>query len=133
MSVINLERYKNYVNHSAQHSLVIINPARFDWPIEFVSDEFFEMTGYRRADIIGQNCRFLRGPETNLSTIARLHHAINHYWPVTVDILLYKRSGEPYWCRVRLQPCFNANAGIRIPHCIGIHSLITKPDPHYLP
>ena len=42
----------------------------------FMSDQFEEHTGYNVSEVIGRNCRFLRGPETNPKTVQAIREAI---------------------------------------------------------
>ena len=43
---------------------VVTNPRKPDNPIAAVNSAFCALTGYSRQEIIGRNCRFLAGPET---------------------------------------------------------------------
>ena len=50
----------------AQRSYVITDPRQVDNPIVWVSPSFCELTGYDRDEILGRNCRFLQGPDTEV-------------------------------------------------------------------
>lgn len=45
--------------------MLITDPRLPDNPIVFVNDAFSKLTGYRRDEILGRNCRFLQGAETD--------------------------------------------------------------------
>lgn len=49
---------------------VLSDPARPDNPLVFTSDDFQQMTGYSRRDVLGRNCRMLQGTKSP-STEAR--------------------------------------------------------------
>lgn len=49
-----------------------------DCPIVFASDAFLELTGYRREEVLGHNCRFLQGPDTDRAEVERLKAAISN-------------------------------------------------------
>jgi len=36
--------------------------AKKDCPIVYASDPFYYLTGYSKAEVLGQNCRFLQAP-----------------------------------------------------------------------
>ena len=57
---------------------VLSDPTRPDNPIVFTSDDFQRMTGYERAEFIGQNCRILGGPQTSRTGIKRFKEALVH-------------------------------------------------------
>ena len=45
--------------------MTVTDPRQPDCPIIFANRAFLEMTGYSREEIIGRNCRFLQGPDTD--------------------------------------------------------------------
>ncbi len=76
--------------------MVITDPNQPDNPIVFANEAFQRQTGYSREDIIGRNCRFLQGPETDRVTIDRLRAAIAGGEPITVDLLNYRADGTTF-------------------------------------
>lgn len=57
---------------STRMPMLITDPRQPDNPIVFANAAFSRLTGYNRRDIIGQNCRFLQGPDTDQTDVARL-------------------------------------------------------------
>lgn len=55
------------LQHS-QKNFVLSDPSLPDNPIVYASEGFCKLTGYKRQDVLGRNCRFLQGPG-NHSTI----------------------------------------------------------------
>ena len=84
--------------------VVISNPRVADNPVVFVNDAFCRLTGYPREDIVGRNCRFLQGPETDQDTLQRLREAVRMARPVELDIRNHRKGGEPFWNRLMLAP-----------------------------
>ena len=84
--------------------MVITDPRQPDNPIVFVNEAFQELTGYGRDEIIGRNCRFLQGPDTDPSSIDRLRSAIREATSVQVDILNYRKDGSTFWNALYLSP-----------------------------
>ena len=67
--------------------ITIADPNLPDCPLMYVNEAFCSMTGYTREEIIGRNCRFLQGPDTDPASIARIRTAIkevHHQKPVKV-------------------------------------------------
>src|SRR5918993_4068994 len=56
--------------------MLITDPRQDDNPIVFVNDAFLLLTGYERDEVLGRNCRFLQGPNTDPAAVTRLRDAI---------------------------------------------------------
>jgi PAS domain S-box-containing protein len=93
--------------YGTRMSMVISNPNLPDNPIAFVNASFLAMTGYTRAEIIGRNCRFLQGPNTDPAAIARLSDGIVHRKPVDIEILNYRKDGSTFWNALHVSPVFD--------------------------
>ncbi|KAH7279205.1 hypothetical protein KP509_37G010200 [Ceratopteris richardii] len=87
-----------------EKNFVITDPRLPDNPIIFASDNFLELTGYSREEILGKNCRFLQGPDTNRETVKKIREAIENDREVTVQLLNYTKSGKTFWNLFHLQP-----------------------------
>ena len=95
--------------HATRMPMIITNPRLPDNPVVFVNDSFVRLTGYERGEIIGRNCRFLQGPDTDPATRQALHDAVKEVRPIEVDIRNYRKSGEPFWNRLLMAPVFDAD------------------------
>ncbi|QOY93862.1 response regulator [Massilia sp. UMI-21] len=87
--------------------MVVTDPNQDDNPIVFANGAFYDLTGYREKDVLGRNCRFLQGPDTDRSTAAEVRHALREQRAVSVDILNYKADGEPFWNALFIGPIFD--------------------------
>lgn len=88
----------------ARVAIVLTNPNIKDNPIVYVNDAFERVTGYSKTAAIGRNCRFLQGSGTDETDVAKLRAAIDREEDVTVDILNYRASGEPFLNRLIIAP-----------------------------
>jgi PAS domain S-box-containing protein len=88
---------------------VISNPRLPDNPIVECNSAFEALTGYRRDEIIGRNCRFLAGPQTEPGLTAQIVDAVRERRPVLVEILNYKKDGSPFRNAVLVAPIFDEN------------------------
>nr|AML79164.1 putative LOV domain-containing protein [Drimys winteri] len=86
-----------------EKNFVITDPRLPDNPIIFASDSFLELTEYSREEILGRNCRFLQGPETDPATVRKIRHAIDNQTDVTVQLINYTKSGKKFWNLFHLQ------------------------------
>lgn len=87
---------------------VISNPRLADNPIVECNAAFVSLTGYLRAEIIGNNCRFLSGEGTEPWLTEMLRSGIRRRQPVMVEILNYKKDGTPFRNAVMVAPIFDA-------------------------
>ena len=94
--------------NSSPTAAVISNPRLPDNPIIACNDAFVELTGYPREEIIGRNCRFLRGEGTEPEKALILREGIWRHQPVMVEILNYKKNGTPFRNAVMVAPIFDA-------------------------
>nr|AHZ63918.1 phototropin [Zygnemopsis sp. MFZO] len=86
-----------------QKNFVITDPRLPENPIIFASDDFLELTEYSREEILGRNCRFLQGKDTDQATVQKIRDAIREQRDVTVQLLNYTKSGKPFWNLFHLQ------------------------------
>lgn len=87
-----------------EKNFVITDPRLPDNPIIFASDSFLELTEYSREEILGRNCRFLQGPETDPATVKKIRQAIDNQTDVTVQLINYTKTGKKFWNLFHLQP-----------------------------
>jgi PAS domain S-box-containing protein len=93
-------------------AMVITNPRKPDNPIEIVNEAFLALTGYRESEIIGRNCRFLSGGETEPAVREQMRNAIQHARPVLVDVLNYRKDGSPFRNGVMIAPLFDGEGDL---------------------
>lgn len=93
--------------------MVITDPSLHDNPIVFCNEAFQLLVGYEREDIIGRNCRFLQGVDTDPDTVSRLREAIKTGVAIDVDILNYRKDGSTFWNALYLSPVRNAEGEVQ--------------------
>jgi PAS domain S-box-containing protein len=87
---------------------VLSDPRLPDNPIIACNAAFVALTGYQPDEIIGRNCRFLSGSETEPVLTEELRAGIREKRPVLVEILNYKKDGTPFRNAVMVAPIFDA-------------------------
>jgi PAS domain S-box-containing protein len=107
-------------------SVVISDPSRPDTPIIFVSEEFEAQTGYPPDEVLGRNCRFLQGPDTDPEAVETIRAAIAAKTGITIDILNYRKDGTPFWNRLRIRPLFDERQRLR--YFVGVQNPIPAAD-----
>lgn len=73
-------------------------------PLVFVNDAFERLTGYAAAEALGQDPKFLAGPQTDPKTVARMEHAVRTRTPLRDEILIHAKTGASIWVELDLVP-----------------------------
>jgi PAS domain S-box-containing protein len=81
-------------------------------PLCYVNPAFCETTGYAAEEVIGRNCRFLQGPESDPAVIAAMREAIAARRSISVELVNYRRDGTPFRNRLELAPVTDQARGI---------------------
>jgi diguanylate cyclase (GGDEF)-like protein/PAS domain S-box-containing protein len=84
--------------------VIVADMRASDAPIVYVNPSFERISGYAAEDVIGRNCRFLQGPDTNRDDVAEVRAAVNAGVAHTTTLLNYRRDGTPFFNEIRLSP-----------------------------
>jgi PAS domain S-box-containing protein len=90
--------------------MIVTDPRQADNPIVFVNRAFLEMTGYSSEELLGNNCRFLQGPDTDRDTVDSVREAIAARSEVAVEILNYRKDGSSFWNALFISPVYNEHS-----------------------
>lgn len=96
---------------TAQQNFVVTDPSLPDNPIIYATEGFLRLTGYKRHEVIGRNCRyfalfllylsqserFLQGPGTDPRAVDLIRQGVAEGKDVSVCLLNYKADGTPFW------------------------------------
>ena len=115
-------KLKERAMDAAPVGISITDPDRNDNPIIYVNDRFGELTGY--TDMVGENCRFLQGEETNPETVATIREAVDAGRPVSVDILNYRKNDRKFWNKLDVAPIRDEEGALT--HFVGFQKDITE-------
>ncbi len=87
--------------------MVLSDPNQLENPIVFANQAFVHMTGYDQSEIVGRNCRFLQGPETDADTVSQIRDAIRGRGEIATELLNYKKDGTSFWNALFISPVFD--------------------------
>jgi len=108
----------------ARVGITIADTAQEDNPLIYVNQGFEQMTGYDAASVMGQNCRFLQGEQTDPAAVATLRNNIDAHDPVVVELVNYRKDGTPFWNQVRITPVQDDTGTVT--HLLGIQADVTE-------
>ncbi|GJE50576.1 hypothetical protein GOFOIKOB_3625 [Methylobacterium tardum] len=92
--------------------MIVTDPSQYDNPIVFVNNAFLKLTGYTRFEVLGRNCRFLQGPETNPAAIDRIRDAVRQEVDIRVDLLNYRKDGSTFHNALYVGPVRDADGKV---------------------
>ena len=84
--------------------MTLADATRPDVPLSYVNPAFEDLTGYSADEVIGRNCRFLQGSDTDSTPVRAISNAIRYARPVTTTLLNYRKNGTKFWNRFQLSP-----------------------------
>ncbi len=95
-----------------------------DRPLVYVNPAFERLTGYRAADVLGRNCRFLQGDHDNAVQNQAIREAIAQGRSTDTLIRNFTADGRPFWNEFHLSPVRNVHG--RLTHYIGYQLDVTE-------
>lgn len=104
--------------------VIITDPDAEDNPIIYTNSGFCNLTGYFAGEILGSNCRFLQGPESDIHTIERMREALKKFEPISVEIINYRKDGTKFWNELHIDPVYEPEEDKY--YFIGVQKDITK-------
>jgi len=109
---------------SVAEGIIITDPNLPDNPILYSNPAFSRITGYQPDEIIGRNCRFLQGPNTDPQMVEQIRRGIIEKREVKTTLLNYRKDGQPFWNDLKISPVFS-DAGELI-YFVGIQADVTE-------
>ena len=108
---------------SCSNGIAITDATVADNPIIYVNPSFERITGYSRDELIGKNCRFLQGSDTDTAAAKQLRTAIEEGRESQVILRNFRKDGTPFWHELSLAPVYNSRR--HLTHFIGVQTDIT--------
>ena len=109
---------------AASNGIVIADARNPEYPLVYVNPAFLRLTGYTEKEILGRNCRFLYGPDTDPAARQTLRDSIHQGRECQTLILNYRKDGTTFQNEVTVSPV--RDAGGVLTHFIGIQTDVTR-------
>ena len=93
--------------------MVLADPNLEDCPVVYCNNAFCELMAYERAEILGRNCRFLQGPDTDREAVRRIAEALAQRRHVHEDLYNYRKDGRGLWVALEISPVFDEDGSLR--------------------
>lgn len=114
---IDAARLIHQATEQTRMAMIVTDPHEPDDPIVFVNQAFERMTGYARDEIIGQNCRFLQGKDTDPRAVRRIREGLEREEVTVIELLNYRKDGSPFWNTLHVGPIYDEDG--RLTHHYG--------------
>lgn len=95
-----------------------------DHPVIDANPAFTRLTGYPREAVLGRNCRFLQGPETDPVAVKRIRKALAAARDCHEILLNYRQDGTPFWNDLSIAAVRDTSGAVT--HFMGVLSDATE-------
>ena len=105
-------------------AIIITDHNAQDKPIVYVNTAFERITGYKAAEVLGRNCRFLQGSARQQPELDKLRRALSHQESCEVVLRNFRKDGSEFFNELRLSPVRDKRK--QVTHYIGVINDITE-------
>jgi PAS domain S-box-containing protein len=89
---------------AAPTGVVFADPRLPDCPIVYANPAFLRLTGYDLTEVLGRNCRFLQGKDSDPAAVFQLRQALAEARPVLLRLVNYRRDGKRFENELHIMP-----------------------------
>src|SRR4028119_1294584 len=109
---------------ASSNSILIADASRPDIPIIYCNPAFEKLTGYSSEEVIGRNCRFLQGPDTDGAELDKLRSSLRSGTEIKVVLKNYRKDQTPFWNELTVSPILD-NQG-KLTHLSEFRTILAK-------
>ena len=103
--------------------IIITDNSKPDNPTIYVNRGFENLTGYRAQEVLGKNCRYLQGKETDQPALVVIREAIEKGENCIVILRNFRKDGSLFWNEFSLSPVKDKTD--KVTHFIGVLKDVT--------
>ncbi|HXH30841.1 MAG TPA: PAS domain-containing protein [Bacteriovoracaceae bacterium] len=93
-----------------EHPISVVDTDAPDQPLIYINSAFERFSFYTSAEVLGRNCRFLQGPQTDKDSVTKVREHIRSRTAICQDLLNYTKTGEIFFNRLVLLPFSEGNS-----------------------
>ncbi|WP_448614873.1 diguanylate cyclase domain-containing protein [Modestobacter sp. URMC 112] len=95
-----------------------------DQPLIYVNPAFERLSGMSAQEVLGRNCRFLQGPDTDVAAVARMRAAVDAGGECREVLLNHRADGSVWWNECHLAPVTDERG--EVVQYIGVQQDVTE-------
>ena len=107
-------------------AMSIVDMRLADQPLVYVNQAFELLTGYPRAEVLGRNCRFMRGDVVEQGSIRRIRAALQQGERLMVTVRNFRKDGSAYLNELFLEPILDRSGTVT--HFVGLQNDVSERD-----
>ncbi|MEQ9619758.1 MAG: PAS domain S-box protein [Deltaproteobacteria bacterium] len=119
-----IKRIRDLAFETITNGIIVTGTDEDDYPVNNCNAAFLKMTGYAREEVIGKNCRFLQGTDTDQEALTELRAALEKGKPFNGLLRNYKKDGTLFWNELIVAPVRDDSGSLT--HFVGILNDITE-------
>ncbi|CAM9124804.1 unnamed protein product, partial [Chrysoparadoxa australica] len=93
-------------------------------PMVYVNNEFCKVTQYERHEVVGRNCRFLQGPDSEPESVHVIRSTLSRAKECHVLITNYRKDGTKFDNLLSMKPVLDSDGNYRF--VIGVQFEVIK-------
>jgi len=105
--------------------VLIVSAIHPEMPLIYVNAAFERITGYRREEVIGRNCRLLQGSDRDQPELDKIRRAIAEQRDGQALLRNYRKDGSLFWNMLYVTPVRDPRSGA-VTHFVGVQHDITE-------
>ncbi|NJL91716.1 MAG: PAS domain-containing protein [Coleofasciculaceae cyanobacterium SM2_1_6] len=114
----------NHAIASSSVGVVIADVNQPKQPLIYCNPAFEKITGYSREEVLGYNCKFLQGKDTDPEAVETIRRALKTQTGCCVTLRNYRKDRTPFWNELTISPVFDQQGNLT--HYVGIQSDISE-------
>ncbi len=115
---------RNRALEVAGNGIIIADAKDSNLPIIYSNPAFSRLTGYKRSDVIGRNCRFLQNDDRDQDAIVTMAKALQKGSGCKVVLRNYRKDGSLFWNELAITPLYDEDQ--ELTHFIGVQNDVTE-------
>ena len=105
--ILNIEALR-----AVRSAITVVDATDPELPIVYMNPAFTTLTGYDEDEVIGRNCRFLQGTDTEQPPRRVVREAVSQQRPVRVIIRNYRKDGSLFHNELLIDPILDAKGDV---------------------